>query len=322
MLTNPAPRCIAITTGDSNGIGLEVTYKALARLKSGKTRFLIFRPQKKSHPICWPLLPPELTAKVESLDDAKEVLLRNKPGVRFIEICSKSSPAQWVLDATKACLNKEVDGLVTGPVSKKTFIDSGLPYLGHTPLLQDVSKSKCAYMAFLGKHFNVVLATGHMPLSKVETSLSFSTLNEVLKVALKWSSYLPINFQNRPIGLLGLNPHSGENGMIGKFEKTVLSRLLTKYPEVVGPLVPDSAWNKENWKRFSFFISLYHDQGLIPFKMIHGHSGGAHVTLGIPFVRTSVDHGTAIDIVGKGVARPESMCDAIRWCEVLVRNKG
>jgi 4-hydroxy-L-threonine phosphate dehydrogenase PdxA len=121
--------------------------------------------------------------------------------------------------------------------------------------------------------------------------------------------------------VLGLNPHSGESGLIGKEEKSILIPTLRtiKDGSVVGPLVPDAAFRKENFSKFSVFVALYHDQGLIPFKLVHG-GNGAHVTLGLPFVRTSVDHGTAKDIFGKNVAESTSMEHAIRLAAEMVQS--
>ena len=115
--------------------------------------------------------------------------------------------------------------------------------------------------------------------------------------------------KTKKIAVLGLNPHAGEGGLIGNLEKTLFARL----PKgVVGPLVPDAAFLKKNWPLYSIFVCLYHDQGLIPFKMQHGQDSGAHLTLGLAFVRTSVDHGTAVDIFNKNVANPNSMLEAIK----------
>jgi 4-hydroxythreonine-4-phosphate dehydrogenase len=120
-----------------------------------------------------------------------------------------------------------------------------------------------------------------------------------------------------PIGLLGLNPHAGDSGLIGQEEQTVISKAMKQLFElgipVVGPLVPDAAFQKENWGKYSTFVACYHDQGLIPFKSIHGFDSGVHLTLGLSLKRTSVDHGTAKDIFGKNKANPGSMVSALRW---------
>jgi 4-hydroxythreonine-4-phosphate dehydrogenase len=161
-------------------------------------------------------------------------------------------------------------------------------------------------MAFIGNHFNVLLATDHVALSKVEKSLIRSDLKSALSASLALKDLLK---SKKPIGLLGLNPHAGERGIIGHFELKYLKNLSNK--NFNGPLVPDAAFLKKNWSKYCVYLCLYHDQGLIPFKMQHGQDSGVHITMGLPFVRTSVDHGTAIDIYNQDLANPQSMRDAI-----------
>lgn len=315
------PKTIVITTGDLGSIGLEVTMKALESFKASRNCYLIFRGAHREK-VCWQDLPKNMTLRVRDPNVALEAASRKRPPYRFIEILSDDSPAHWVKWAAEWCLDSKVDGMVTGPVSKKTFLDADLNYIGHTPLLQAVCKSRDVYMGFLGKYFNVILLTGHIPLSLVESNLTRTKLNRAIQTITKWHSQHWGHHLQKPLGLLGLNPHNGEDGLIGNFEKRTLTSILSKYSTVAGPLVPDAAFQKDNWKKYTFFLSLYHDQGLIPFKMIHGHSGGAHVTVGLPIVRTSVDHGTALDLYGKGLASPNSMRDAIRFCETFINRKG
>jgi 4-hydroxythreonine-4-phosphate dehydrogenase len=312
---------IAITTGDLNGVGLEVTMKALRVSGSKRSKFLIFRGPDPKNP-CWHALAKSRTLRVKDLGSALSELHNQKSSFRFIEVVSNDSPALWVKQATQLCLDQNLDGLVTGPVSKKTFLDAGLGSLGHTPLLKQLCKADVALMGFLGRFFNVILLSGHVPLREVESDLSPKSLRASLATVRKWQKQLPKPWCQRPLGLLGLNPHNGEGGLLGSFEKVILKKLIASESKLKGPLVPDTAFSKENWSRFSFYLAMYHDQGLIPFKMIHGHTGGAHVTIGLPIVRTSVDHGTATDIFGKGIAHPESMIDAIKWCEALIKKKG
>ena len=312
---------IAITTGDVSGIGLEVTMKALAKHSHSNSRFLIWKGAAKTKR-CWKPLPKNHSLSLSDIDSALSELKNKKSPYRYIELSSSDNPAIWVRDATKLCLMGELDGLVTGPVSKKTFYDANLDSLGHTPLLQKLCGVKSAYMGFLGKHFNVILLTGHIPLQQVQKSLTREVLRKGFDTILKWQTGLPTSLKRSPLGVLGLNPHKGEQGLIGNFEKRVLEPLIADFPRLSGPLVPDAAFAKENHKKYSFYLALYHDQGLIPFKMMHGHLGGAHVTVGLPIIRTSVDHGTAFDLFGKGIARHESMRDAIQWCETLIGKKG
>ena len=169
-------------------------------------------------------------------------------------------------------------------------------------------------MGFFGKQFSVVLATGHSPLARAIIEFSPSRLTRAIAAAERLRSILPPRQAALPLALVGLNPHAGESGLIGKDEiwLTKLVRDLSTSIDIVGPLVPDAAFLPPNWKRHSVYICPYHDQGLIPFKMVHGFDSGVHLTLGLPFVRTSVDHGTAKDLFGKNKAEHGSMKDALR----------
>ena len=119
------------------------------------------------------------------------------------------------------------------------------------------------------------------------------------------------------MALVGINPHAGEDGLIGNEELDVFLEAIkiakSKKIPIEGPLVPDAAFLKENWSKFSVYICPYHDQGLIPFKLVHGHKSGVHITMGLPFIRTSVEHGTAKKLFGKNKAYYESMLEAIKW---------
>jgi 4-hydroxythreonine-4-phosphate dehydrogenase len=313
-------KIISITTGDLDGIGLEVTMKALHSFTSPNTTYLIFREKKIIKN--WKPLPKKITLSTTSLQEALTEARTLKSPYKYIEVLSSDSPALWVKDSAQLCLDQVISGLTTGPVSKKTFIDAHLGSVGHTPLLCKICHTSNVYMGFLGHSFNVLLLSGHIPLNQVEPYITKQNLTKAFPIILKWiDRYFPEKLAKRPLGVLGLNPHNGENGLIGDYEQEVLKKIINKHNVLKGPLVPDVAFFKENWKKYSFFIALYHDQGLIPFKMIHGRTGGCHVSVGLPIVRTSVDHGTATDIFGKGCAKPDSMIAALKWCSTLIKRK-
>ncbi len=310
---------IALTTGDVDGIGFEVTAKALNQIG----------PQKNVQFILW--RSPQASAKYLHLIDQKwkrqtvktfdEALNLKTPGL--IDLCSDLSPAHWVEATAKACCKKNLQGMATGPLSKTSIKEAGFDDLGHTDILKRISKVKSVNMGFLGQEFNVVLATGHIPLAAVSKSLNSKVLQNALLNANLLRERLASSSKRKPIGILGLNPHAGESGLIGQEEKSLFTKIhsfaLAHGIPIEGPLVPDAAFLNKNWQKYSVFLTLYHDQGLIPFKMIHGQDSGVHVSLGLPFVRTSVDHGTAKDIFGLDVANPNSMIDAIRWAIKLAR---
>lgn len=310
---------IALTTGDTDGIGFEVTAKALAKLGSQKNvQFFLFRAGSVDNRYL-KLLDKKFTRiTVDNLEEGLKI-----EGTYLVDIASDLTPAHWVEIAAKACLKKQLSGMATAPISKTLIKEAGFKDLGHTDILKRVAKVKHVNMGFAGKEFNVVLATGHLPISQISKHLSFSIVAEALLRANLLRESLPASERKKPIGILGLNPHAGEQGMIGSDEQLIFPNLSSFAKEkkipIEGPLVPDAAFFPQNWKKYSVYLAMYHDQGLIPFKMIHGQDSGVHISLGIPFVRTSVDHGTAKDIFGLNKANASSMMDAITWSIKLAR---
>lgn len=311
---------IAVTTGDQNGIGYEVAAKALLHMgnKIGNKNynFILFVSSSAMNENTYQILNFHLKKKFQiisfdSLDEAllfaKNIKLNKKV---LIEVQSQESPARWVESAAIAACRSEVAAIVTGPLAKPTIKKIGLKDLGHTEILKRICRVDNAWMGFLGKNFNVFLLSGHVPINKIELGLTSHQIKKALLAAV--SAFKPTT--KRPLALLGLNPHAGDLGLIGSFENKTLKSVLiwakkNKIP-CIGPLVPDTAFIKNNWNKFSCFICCYHDQGLIPFKLAHGFSG-VHMTVGLPIIRTSVDHGTAYDIYGKDIADYTSMRDAL-----------
>lgn len=310
-------RRIALTTGDVGGVGLEVSAKALAsvsaQIKKEKVLFFLFRKfdQEKKQPQYFKLLDKKFTRlSFNSLDAALGFLssiqyLEQLPKNTLIDLCLKESEAFWVYLATLACKYNLLHSLVTGPLSKTASVKLPNKPIGHTGIFRQVFPKNKMHMAFVGQHFNVLLATDHIAFSSVEKYLVRSDLKSSLLAALNLKDLLK---SKKPVGVLGLSPHSGEKGLIGQFEQKYLKKLAKN---IEGPLVPDAAFLKKNWSKYSLYLCLYHDQGLIPFKMQHGQDSGVHITMGLPFVRTSVDHGTAIDIYNQDLANHHSMRDAI-----------
>lgn len=314
-------RHLAITTGDPDGVGPEVTVKALLKMgpQSG-VRFYIFR-DSSSKDDFKKLNRKFMRVICSSLEEA--LTLEISSAKILVEIENDETAVDWVETAAKACLQKKLNGMITGPLSKTLIAETGRKSMGHTEILQRLAKVDQIFQGYLGKHFNVVLATAHTPLAKVSRSLTQERLTGSLKAALHLRELMTAK-RKLPVGLLGLNPHAGEGGLIGNEEvllRCALKKLDPREKQIKGPLVPDAAFAPENWMRYSVYVACYHDQGLIPFKMIHGKSTGTQISLGLPFVRTSVDHGTAKEIAGKNIADPGSMADSIDWCLRLTQAK-
>lgn len=316
------PLRIAVTTGDPDGIGTEVACKALRSV--GPTRGVVYYLFRSS------ACPREhlrlLDKKFERItvrDWPQALKLGVTSGRKLVDIESVLAPAKWVEVVGQAALFGHIDAIATGPLSKTSIHESGVQGLGHTDILKNLSGSPAVHMAFLGEYFNVMLATAHIPIHKVSKALTSEALKQSLENALRFRSLLPKRAAAKPIAVLGLNPHSGENGLIGREEieviKPALEEMNAKHACFEGPLVPDAAFHKANWTKYSTYLALYHDQGLVPFKSFHGHRSGVHISVGLPFIRTSVDHGTAKDLFRKDKADYKSMLEALNWAVMLAR---
>lgn len=317
---NSSIKYIAITTGDPNGIGFEITAKALYKIGPQRNfLFFIFRDKKQSlkQKKYFQLLDKKFSRVTFTSFETALIFSRtlsvkkNKKQHILIDLSLDCSAAEWVVMATLACKYNILTSLVTGPLSKSLIKSSGFETIGHTGLFRSIFPKHKMHMAFVGKDFNVLLATDHLPLDQVKQHLKKNQLKQAYQAALNLKKLIR---SNRPVGVLGLNPHAGEKGIIGNFEKT--------WPKNIPlALVPDAAFLKKNWTKYSVFLCLYHDQGLIPFKMHHGQDSGVHITIGLPFIRTSVDHGTAFDLYNKNKANSASMYEAIKLNLKMIGDK-
>jgi 4-hydroxythreonine-4-phosphate dehydrogenase len=309
---------ILITTGDPDGIGWEVTCKALDALgpKPG-VQFAVYR-----HPTN---MKPGLGRKfqVKSIASAEAAILEPFESRTLFEIQTSQSPALCVEEAAHLCLRGAFQGLVTAPLSKSTILAAGLKDIGHTEILSRITRRPDLFMGFMGPKFNIVLATGHRALKDAIESLSPTILNKAISAAEELRACLPAARRQKPLALIGVNPHAGEGGLLGDEENLFRDWLKSSSAgrKIIGPMVPDVAFQKKNWSLYSVYICTYHDQGLIPFKMVHGFEHGVHLTLGLPFVRTSVDHGTAKDIFNRNKAESGSMREALMTAIRLCRER-
>ena len=205
--------------------------------------------------------------------------------------------------SAQAAMFNHIDAILQRlPMSKTQIQSSGYNKIGHTEILQTVAKCEDVHMAFIGKKFSVLLATPHIPLKNVSKALNLKVLKSAIRSANQLRSLLSNKQTKHPIAVLGLNPHAGENGLIGNEEEIIkhaISDLKKRKNSHRRPTCSGCCFFESNWKKYSVYVACYHDQGLIPFKMIHGQESGVHITMGLPFLRTSVDHGTAKNILVK-----------------------
>jgi 4-hydroxythreonine-4-phosphate dehydrogenase len=279
---------IAITTGDPAGIGPEIARAA------------------SEHPDVMSLCEPQLFGPVD--DEQLRAFTR---GV----VSPKSGRAAYeaVLRAVDAALEGEVDAVATAPINKEAFAAAGLPWKGHTDLLAHLTGSSRGVMMFHSETLRVVLATVHIPLADVPAAITRPLIEETIAVTAR---ELPrFGVAHPRIAVAGLNPHAGEGGLLGHEDEQVLRPAVAAAArsgvDVRGPFPADTLFGRAVAGEFDVVIACYHDQGLIPVKMA-AFGKAVNVTLGLPIIRTSVDHGTAFDIAGRGVADPSSMIEAVK----------
>ncbi|NUN08594.1 MAG: 4-hydroxythreonine-4-phosphate dehydrogenase PdxA [Ignavibacteriaceae bacterium] len=225
-----------------------------------------------------------------------------------------------ILRSFEQCRKGICDAIVTAPISKTSMKLAGLKYHGHTELLAKLDKARFHSMFFLSDNFVANLFTIHIPVNQISTKI---TKPELRKFFLHSLATLKNDFLIRKprVAVLGLNPHAGENGLIGKEEKNVLSPVIEEFGTYMyGPFVPDAFFANSLYNEFDLVTGMYHDQVLIPFKMLNFNSG-VNYTSGLSVIRTSPDHGTAFDIAGKNCADPSSMMSAFLWAEKVSKSR-
>jgi 4-hydroxythreonine-4-phosphate dehydrogenase len=215
-------------------------------------------------------------------------------------------------EAARRLLAGEIQAVVTGPVCKHALHRVGFEFPGQTEFFAARAGVEDFAMCLTGGMLTVALVTAHVPLAKVPGMLSEA---EIVRVGCLLRDFLLLKLKKNPrIAVAGLNPHAGEQGDMGREEIDIIApavACLSQVGNFVGPLPPDTVFHRAVEGDFDGVLCMYHDQGLIPIKL-HAFHEGVNVTLGLPFIRTSPDHGTAFDIAGRGVARPDSMRHAIR----------
>ncbi len=321
---------VAIALGDPAGIGIEVTLKALGNDYLPKDMHPLLVGCKQNVEIIFSKLK---SKGVKNLADPSKLDFEDIPFQGELEegqANKKTGEASftWLTRATEIVLNKNAKALVTAPIAKFAWHAAGYCYPGQTERLAELSSVRSPSMLFTAKspntnwRFNTLLATTHIPFSDIPGALSPELIMKKLDTLLTFCE----KFRKNPIlSIAGLNPHAGEHGKIGSEEMKWLIPTLNswrkKHPNILltGPIPPDTCWisaakawegNKEK-SCPDGILALYHDQGLIPVKII-AFDHAVNTTLGLPFIRTSPDHGTGLDIAGHGIAKAESMLSAIQ----------
>lgn len=236
---------------------------------------------------------------------------------------TNTANAAYVLETLKRavvmCQNDTCAALVTGPVNKAVINDSGVSFSGHTEFLAELCQRELTVMMLATKGLRVALATTHLPLLEVPGAITSQRLTRIINI-LDEDLRLKFGIARPRILVCGLNPHAGEGGHLGKEEidiiEPVLESLRKKPMDLVGPLPADTLFTKKNLKHADAVLAMYHDQGL-PVLKYKGFGKASNITLGLPIIRTSVDHGTALELAGKGTASAGSLYHAIETATIM-----
>jgi len=322
---------LALTLGDCAGIGPELVLRALAASETiSAGRLLVFgnlpllKRVSKASGIPFPrsliVIPQGETIRDDPameghvlIDCPFEEAATLEPG-RVQAVCGAQAYT-WICMAVKAIQDGIADALVTAPINKEALHWAGITFPGHTEILASLTHAANPCMAFYSKGLLISLATIHEAIADVPGLLSIASLTRTIR--LTHAACKGFGTPCPRIGVLALNPHAGENGLFGKEEQTVISPAIkqtrTEHIDTVGPRVPDTAFTGLLSGRplsCNAYVAMYHDQGLIPFKMA-AFDTGVNVTLGLPIIRTSPDHGTAFNIAWQGEASVSSLLNAI-----------
>ena len=315
---------VGITQGDSNGIGYEVIIKALSdpRILDMLTPVVygsskIFSFYRKS-------IPEIEQMDTNAISSASEAHAKRVNIVGCLPDNVFAEPGGATADSAKAAITAldwavrdlkagKIDVLVTGPINKKAIVEEGFGFPGHTEFLQEAFGVKDVTMLMISERLKVGVVTGHIPLKDVPGAITEEKILSKLRL-MKASLEQDFGIANPRIGVLSLNPHSGDSGLLGTEEQNIIIPAIRKAVEegimAFGPFSPDGYFGMGHYEQFDATLAMYHDQGLAPFKAI-AFEDGVNYSAGLPVVRTSPDHGTAFELAGRDEADPRSMRAAI-----------
>jgi len=308
---------LGITLGDPSGIGPEIIAATLASAPPAwRDNLVVYgdrAPLERGAEAMGVRLPP-----IECIGDgAGDRAVFGKPDER-----GGAAQVSYLEAGVAAAKRGELAALVTAPISKTWARRGGFPFLGHTEMLAARLGAKDVAMLFAGPRLKVALVTVHRPLAEVVEDLSTERVRVVIELLVR-ALVRDFGMEEPRVGVCGLNPHAGEDGLLGDEDADIIAPAIEMGCEpaaLLGPLVPDAAFRDALHGRYDAIVAMYHDQGLIPVKLVD-FDEAVNVTLGLPIVRTSPDHGTAYDIAGKGMARPVSMQRALSLAVEMVQRR-
>src|SRR5258705_999376 len=324
---------IGISCGDLNGIGIELIIKTFSdnRILEQCTP-VIFASNKAIN--FYRKSVPEINFNYQSTKGLKRINAKQVNLFNCWEEEVAINPGQLSNDAGKyavlslqsavaALKQKQIDGLVTAPIHKKNIQSPEFSFTGHTPYLKNIFGVNDVVMMLCAGNFRVALVTEHVPMSEITQNITKEKIISKLNI-IHQSLQKDFGIDKPRIAVLGLNPHAGDEGLIGNEEETIIKPAIKEAKNnnmlVVGPYSADAFFARRSYERFDAVLAMYHDQGLIPFKAL-AISDGINYTAGLPAVRTSPDHGVAFDIAGKDKADPSSFIAAVFECIDIINRR-
>lgn len=324
---------IGISVGDINGIGIEVILKSLPILMESSE----YVPVLFCHKSLLEFYANLLSVSLPPIKENTEIDIHFQ-GVQCIpptsilpEICigKISSEAgkyamKSIKKATESILEGKSSAIVTAPISKEAIQKAGYLVPGHTEYLAQLCGDFQPLMVLATETLRVALTTIHIPVSKISESITFDSVQFGIQ-SFYDALIQDFGITKPKLAVLGLNPHAGDGGVIGREELEIIAPCIHQFKEkgafVDGPFAADGFFGSKQWKNYDGILAMYHDQGLIPFKTIAFHDG-VNITCNLPIVRTSPDHGTGFSIAGKGLADASSFIEAYKTAQLIIKNRG
>lgn len=333
-MTKIAP--LALTIGEPGGIGPELTLKAwLHRHEDGLAPFCVIAPlgiieqasARSDVSVPFKVIS-DISETAEVFDTALPVLVIDEPTADAVPGIASAKTANVVIESITRAVELSKSGaasaVVTNPIQKSALYDAGFKHPGHTEFLAELAgPDTVPVMMLANSKLRVVPLTIHIALSDVPKQLTTDLIIKRCRITVR-SLQKDFGISNPRLAIAGLNPHAGEDGAMGSEEQTIMApaieALRAEGLNVIGPLPADTMFHEEARANYDVALCPYHDQALIPVKTLDFH-GGVNVTLGLPFIRTSPDHGTALNIAGKGIARPNSLIAALKMAAEMATKR-
>ena len=325
-------KTIGITMGDPSGIGPEIILKSFENAEIKNNRIVVIGDYSvmltaykmlniKSFRLNSVLNIGECIFNSTQLNILDlQIVNINELNFGKIQAMSGNAAFEYLRKAIELAKNKDINSIVTAPLNKEALYLAGHKYPGHTEILADLTGTKDYAMLLYDKKLSIIHVSTHVSLLKAITGLKRERIEKVIELANE--AMKPLCHHAPRIAVAGINPHAGENGLFGEEEIKEIAPAIKNIKEkginVEGPVPPDTVFLQAVNGKYDVVVAMYHDQGHIPLKLL-GFNSGVNVTLGLPFVRTSVDHGTAFDIAWKGKANENSMVEAIKLSILLAR---